>query len=272
MPFLVLLISFFSLFPVVSKKPAGIRAGIWRGVLMTNGGELPFNFETKLEDGSLTVEIMNGDERIIVDEVSVVEDSVFIRMPLFDSEFRLKYGAQTMTGRFINHSRTANNVFPFTAEFGKTYRFTEEKVTPAANISGRWEVDFSKGTADSSKAVGIFSQSANELSGTFLTTSGDYRYLEGTVQGNHVFLSCFDGSHLFLFKADIGGDGKLQGMYYSGNHWQEPWVAKRNQKFELPDPHSLTFLKTGYQKLDFSFLTWMVIQYHFQMRALETKS
>lgn len=253
MLFLQLLLSIFSISFLPIEKPAGIQIGTWRGVLLTKGGELPFTFETKMQDGTVYLEIINGEERIKVDEISVMDDSVFIQMPLFDSEFRLKYGPQSFSGLYINHARKVNNIFPFKAEFGKTYRFTEEHVTPATDISGRWEVDFSKGTADSTKAVGIFNQKGNYLTGTFLTTSGDYRYLEGTIQSNHIFLSCFDGSHVFLFKADIGLDGLMHGTYYSGNHWQEPWQAKRNSRFELPDPYSLTFLKAGYNRLNFSF-------------------
>ena len=236
-----------------ADSPAGVRTGMWRGVLTTNGGELPFNFETKMQDGHLYFEIINGTERINADEVKVVDDSVFIKMPVFDSEFRLKYTTTSMSGLYINHSRKDKNVFPFNAEFGKAYRFTDEKIKPVANISGRWEVEFSKGTADSSRAVGIFQQSGNDLTGTFMTTSGDYRYLDGTVQGDQLFLSTFDGSHAYLFKATIDPAGRISGMYYSGNHWQELWVARHNESYELPDPYTLTYLKPGYDRFDFSF-------------------
>lgn len=244
----------FSILSVASiAAPAGIPTGIWRGVLTTQGGELPFNFESAYAGGKLYFEIINGEERIRVDEVAIADDSIIIKMPVFDSEFRLKYGPKEMTGNWINHARKTNNVFPFRAYFGVAYRFTPEKLKPVANISGRWEVDFSKNTEDSSKAVGIFTQSDNLVTGTFLTTSGDYRYLEGTVQGNHLLLSCFDGSHAFLFDATIDPAGVLQGMFYSGNHWMEPWVAKRNNTFELPDASTLIHLKPGYDKLAFTF-------------------
>lgn len=250
---LYLLLSSVSLFLTHDKLPAGIKSGIWRGILTTHGGELPFNFETRYESGKLLVVIMNGEEKITVNEVAVINDSVVIKMPVFDSEFRLQYTPETMSGLWINHSRKVNNIFPFKATYGQQFRFTDESVKPVLNISGRWEVDFSAGTADSSKAVGIFEQSGNSLEGTFLTTSGDYRYLEGTVQGNNFFLSCFDGSHAFLFKGTIDPAGTLQGMYYSGNHWQEPFFAKKNADYQLPDPSSFIKLKTGYDKLAFTF-------------------
>jgi len=45
----------------------------------------------------------------------------------------------------------------------------------------------------------------------------------------------------------------MNGMFYSGNHWKEPFVAKRNENYELPDDDSLPFLKEGYDKIAFSF-------------------
>nr|MBA2421725.1 TlpA family protein disulfide reductase [Chitinophagales bacterium] len=251
--FIHILLSWFSPLSTLASANAGISIGTWRGVLMMKNGELPFTFETKLSGEKVILDIINGEEHILVEEVTITGDSVIIRMPVFDSEFRLKYTPQMMSGNYINHSRKTDNIIPFKAEFNKSHRFTEEKITPVANITGRWEVDFSKGTADSSKAVGAFHQKGNELKGTFLTVSGDYRYLDGTVQGNKIFLSAFDGAHAFLFTATIASDGLLSGMYYSGNHWKEPWVAKQNPSFQLPDPYTLTYLKPGYDRFDFNF-------------------
>ncbi|HRH67856.1 MAG TPA: TlpA disulfide reductase family protein, partial [Bacteroidia bacterium] len=39
----------------------------------------------------------------------------------------------------------------------------------------------------------------------------------------------------------------------SGSHYHETWSAFRNDKAELPDPESLTFIKPGYDKLNFKF-------------------
>ena len=49
------------------------------------------------------------------------------------------------------------------------------------------------------------------------------------------------------------GSDTLTGSYQSGTHWQEPWVAVRNPQFTLRDPDSLTFLREGYDMVDFSF-------------------
>ena len=227
-----------------------MQKGMYRGVFQLHEGvELPINFEVK---GDKEIVFINASERITATEIRMDADSLFIRMPMFDSEFKLKVKGDSLTGRWINYSRKINNILAFKARYNLKYRFAE-KNEEAVDFGGKWEVDFSPGTADSSKAIGVFKKSGNIIEGTFLTNSGDYRYLEGSVQGGTLYLSCFDGIHAFLFKAEMQKDGSLKGMFWAGAHWQEKWVARRNDKYELPDANSLTFLKPGFDKIDFRF-------------------
>ena len=45
----------------------------------------------------------------------------------------------------------------------------------------------------------------------------------------------------------------MLGAFYSGNHAKELFTAKRNEAFELPDPNELTYLKEGYDRIEFEF-------------------
>ena len=152
-------------------------------------------------------------------------------------------------GSFIKES--LSRVVPFQAYFGKRNRF-ETKAPPTVNISGIWETYFDINTSDEYPAKGIFTQDENIVRGTFRTKTGDYRYLEGVVDGDSLKLSTFDGAHVFLFKAQVT-DSTLVGRFFSGNHSIEDFMAARNEVFELPDANSLTFLREGYDKFDFSF-------------------
>jgi len=76
--------------------------------------------------------------------------------------------------------------------------------------------------------------------------------LEGIVNDDSLKLSCFDGSHAFLFLAALKGDS-LIGSFRSGTHWEEPWVAVRNEAFALQNPDSLTSLREGYDMVNFRF-------------------
>jgi peroxiredoxin len=247
---LVCLITFFSdanILPV----------GMWQGHLQLNDStDLPFTFEVKYDMEIYTVIFYNAEERISTNEISIKKDSVFIHMPVFDSEFKLQMGeGNTLKGVWINHARKDKNVIPFNAKKGDFYLFHRESdYLKAIDISGNWETTFSPDTKDSSKALGIFKMEGINLTGTFLTETGDYRFLQGEQCGLYsIALSCFDGAHAFLFTGEVKGDSIVEGHFYSGAHWHEPWAAKRNDKFELRNPDSLTYLKPGFTKVDFSF-------------------
>jgi hypothetical protein len=45
--------------------------------------------------------------------------------------------------------------------------------------------------------VGEFKQQVAKVTGTFLTTTGDYRFLEGTVSGDQLYLSVLTAGMLF---------------------------------------------------------------------------
>ncbi len=126
------------------------------------------------------------------------------------------------------------------------------KSKPKHDVSGIWETEFGKGTGDTYMAKGIFKQQGEKVTGTFRTITGDYRFLEGLVEGDSLKLSTMDGAHAFLFLARVT-DSTLRGTFYSGKHFKAPFEGKRNDSFELPDPESLTFLKEGYEKLSFTF-------------------
>jgi thiol-disulfide isomerase/thioredoxin len=72
------------------------------------------------------------------------------------------------------------------------------------------------------------------------------------MDGDSLKLSAFDGAHAFLFIAKVT-DSILDGQFYSGNHWKEPFFAKRNPSYDLPNSDELTVLKEGYDRLEFSF-------------------
>ncbi|WP_426669933.1 peroxiredoxin family protein [Mucilaginibacter sp. McL0603] len=237
-----------------SFAQSSLKTGIWRGALMTSSGnELPFNFEVTTDAGKQQLAIINGGERFKVTDIKQEGDSVFIQMPLFNSEFRLKYEGESLKGKWIKHLGNRDGVMDFTAASGQSWRFLKDPEKPAYNVSGRWSAIFGEG-AHADTTIGEFKQNGSELTGTFLTTTGDYRYLQGTVSGNKLYLSTFDGGHAFIFTAGIKDDKTLVGgKFYSGYSGLDKWNAVRNENAKLPDAYSLTYLKPGYKKIDFSF-------------------
>ena len=245
----------FFLFLLISISALGkdLKSGSWCGVLQLNDStDLPFNFEVKNHSGKISLDIINAEERIPVDEISFLKDSIFIRMPVYDSEFRCMNFGDSLKGVWINHARKDKNILPFRAWSGTTKRFEWKTDYPFFEVRGKYEVTFSAGTKDESKAILIIGLTSTQTIGTVLTESGDYRYMEGILPFPYLFLSCFDGSHAFLMKGELL-DGTFIGDFYSGAHGYETWIGRDNNDFELRNPDSLTFLKPGADKIRFSF-------------------
>jgi thiol-disulfide isomerase/thioredoxin len=175
-------------------------------------------------------------------------------MPLFNSEFRLKFEGKGLKGNWIKHLADKDAVMAFTAQPGLNWRFVKDAGVPLYNVSGKWAAVFDEGQPDAEKLVGVFQQTGTKVTGTFLSISGDYRYLEGSVVKNKLYLSCFDGGHAFIFTADITNAKTLSnGKYYSGVSGLDSWGAVKDANAKLPDAYSLTVLKPGYKKIAFTF-------------------
>ncbi|GGW42770.1 peroxiredoxin family protein [Arenibacter certesii] len=211
---------------------------------------LPFNFILAREDkGDYTIEIHNADEIISVNEITFKKDSILIKLPVFEGYIAATFTAETIDGVF--RIDNLNREVPFKASYGVKERFVRDG-QPLYNVTGSWETEFSPSTQNSYMAKGIFKQIDDRVTGTFRTATGDYRYLEGIQQGDSLKLSTFDGAHAYLFMGKVS-DNLMEGVFYSGNHFKESFVAKRNENFDLPQTDELTYLKEGYDKLEFSF-------------------
>ncbi|WP_299124391.1 TlpA disulfide reductase family protein [uncultured Winogradskyella sp.] len=231
------------------KKQETLKTGTYRAVLeVQDKEELPFIFEV---ESPTKLKIFNAEEVIEVDEVEYRNDSIFIKAPVFEGYFAGVFEDDfAIKGTFIKES--LDRVVPFYAQYERLERFYASN-SANKSVTGIWETVFSKGIeGEEYIAKGIFKQEGDKVTGTFRTTTGDYRYLEGVMDGNKLKLSTFDGAHAFLFTA-IVTDSTMEGSFYSGNHWKEPFVAKRNEAYELPSANDLTFLKDGYDSLEFSF-------------------
>jgi peroxiredoxin len=232
-------------------KEHRLNEGIWRAELEVMDNELlPFNFKvSKNATGDYIMQIMNAEEVIDVDEIKLMGDSIVIQTPVFEGYLAGKFTENRIKGEFIKES--LDRVVPFEATYGLEKRFTTSK-SSKMDVSGLWETYFNPNVADEYVGKGIFLQEGNLVTGTFRTTTGDYRYLEGVMDADSLKLSAFDGAHAFLFTAKVT-DSSMSGTFYSGNHSKETFVAKRNDGFELPSPDSLTFMNEGYDKLAFTF-------------------
>jgi thiol-disulfide isomerase/thioredoxin len=239
---------------VFAQAANKLRTGWYRAsIYREDGGEISFNAEVQLRSGKQIIFIRNAAERLLVDDIKVKGDSVHIEMPFFESYFRLQLQPDgSLKGKWFKAGSLKLLEFPVTFVYGQKERFPVNEST-AQNATGRWQVNFTRPNGTDRPAIAEFKQNGSALTGTFLTPSGDYRFLEGVVNGNEMQLSCFDGSHAYYFTATINGNEISNGKFFSSASPAELWRATKNNTAALPDTTPVTQLKPGESKLNFSF-------------------
>jgi thiol-disulfide isomerase/thioredoxin len=245
---------FLSLF-ILLNQFSNAQITRWRATVKTDGGDLPFGLELqKTSKSTYKVFILNASERFQTDDATLTGDSLTIAISIFDAQIVAKMSAKVLEGIYSkNKGRKSYTQSPFKATLGYLDRFRTNKMAIRGNAQGKWSVNFINPTSGKvSDAVGVFQQKGNVVTGTFLTTTGDYRFMDGNMVGDSLFLSTFDGSHTYLLRTKVEGDkmtGKIYGAIKGFSHFQ----ATRNAKAELPDLGKITYLKEGYDKLAFTF-------------------
>lgn len=221
--------------------------GQWEAAIQCPGGEIRFGIDMQRSDtGQWQAWLTNGEERIAVPKVQIDQKQIVLEIDHFDSQLKLSPVAdQHWQGKWRKR-RTASDYLTMDVKAERVDETNSPETLPVAanDFIGRWEVQFS---SSEDPAVGIFQRRGERVHGTFLTTTGDYRYLDGTIQEikgkDRMILSCFDGAHAFLFHAEVEADDHLQGDFWSSDKWHETWTAVRNSQAELPDDFRQTITK-----------------------------
>ncbi len=235
-------------------------AGLWRGVLDSPGGELPFGIEIQQKGGQLAAHILNGQERVDTSAVKFDGYNVVIEFEWFDARIsaQLTDDAQHMNGQW---SKTASgkdktSQLPFSASRGYDYRFEQELNNNSypVNATGSWEVVFADEDGES-LAIAEFQQSNTRVTGTFLTPTGDYRFLDGSVNGQNLKLSAFDGAHAFLFAAKIDQDKLTDGHFWSRESYHATWTGRLSDDTSeyLPSAWEMNQVTTEDNSVSFAF-------------------
>lgn len=223
------------------------------GVMDLGGEELIFEFDRYANH---TWVIRNGTERIFVDDVRQEGDTLVLKMPVFRSEFHVAWNGKIYQGYWLNLDKADDYKITFTGrpDEGELERFAMLS-SNYSEIRSVYEVTFGDGQ-DAYAAIGLFERHKHQVYGSFATETGDYRHLQGVIIGDSLRLSGFDGAHAFHFTATIDSDGALSnGVFYSGTHYQSTWSGIPNDKAELRDADTLTYLKEGYTEVAFEALS-----------------
>lgn len=234
--------------PIEEKEQSSDLSGDWVGRIALNDSTgLNFNAKISAVDSSYVFTVLNGDEQLEATMIPLAKDSFKIEMPVFANYFLVKVEADALLGQYINPD-AKDYILPFSAERGFDRYPNTQNLDP---LKGYWRMDFNPGSDDGGSGLAYFEIVDGEVHGTVMTSTGDYRYLQGSAAAGKLNFSAFDGAHLFHFEAELFDT--IRGRFYSGRSYMAPFLMYKDSTFSLPDPDALTFIKEGYDGFDFSF-------------------
>ena len=236
------------------QESGTLPAGYWSATITLPGGDIETGIEISQDGERFHASLINGQERVRIDEVSFTDGELSLRFPAFNNEIRATLVDGDLNGELTLVKRFGNTqVMPFAATPGGEAD-PDDNAAPNHDLSGRWAVRFHEPDGSDSASIGEFAQRGSRLFGTFLNPNGDHRFLAGHVRGDNFDLSTFDGAHAFIFSGKIDESGAIVNAdFWSGTSWHQNWSGERNDSVELPDAFSRTFLNPGYERFDFEF-------------------
>ncbi len=239
--------------PSVDETPV-LRSGYWQASITLLGGDIETGIEISRDGELYQASLVNGQERVRIDDVSFSDGELLLRFPAFNNEIRATLADGKLKGELTIVRRFGETqVMPFSAMPGNEHS-QEDGAAPNHDMSGRWQVRFHEPDGTDSPSIGEFAQRGSRLFGTFLNPNGDHRFLAGHVRGNNFHLSTFDGAHAFIFSGEISEAGDIQNAsFWSATSWHQYWSAIPNEDVELPDSYQRAFLNPGYETFEFEF-------------------
>lgn len=230
-----------------------LKAGKWYGEFTAEKNNIPFTFEvenTASDSLPTLVTLTNGEERVPIENISYSGDTVTIYIKEYDTQLQGVLKGDTLKGIFRRLFNEEDKGTPFRAIYGNIPRFKTEG-TASDSLAGKWDIQFisENGTKNN---VGIFAGKDGILTGSILTNSGDFRYLEGVIDADGFRLSAFAGLSAYLIKGSFTDKDNFEGEFISTRGVQKI-KGTRNNKAALSNPYDLTTLKKGYKTLDFKF-------------------
>jgi len=253
---IIFIIMIFCLLACTGKRQVPVD-GHWRAAWTSSGGEIPVDLFLKTnESGDIEAEVHNDIEVVKFSRVSRIGNQLDFFIDRYESHIHAELSAdgKSMAGNWSKQTGSPNQM-PFAAVKGDLERFPRDRYYASSskaarqNVSGNWKLRFEGDELDS---VGIFRQQGEKVTGTIRCIDGDFRWLEGVYRSGLFLLSSFNGSWVFLFKAEMDENGRLNGIWARGPRKPVKWTASLEEP-SYPDSFQLTKLSNRERLLRFTY-------------------
>jgi hypothetical protein len=238
-------------------KKEAVLDGHWRAAWDSSGGEIPVDLYLRTNSaGGLEAEVRNDSEVVRFSRVVRSGNDINFYIDRYECVIKasLAEDGMSMSGHWSKQTGSPNKM-SFSAVKADLERFPRETYpglsdeAPVENISGTWKLRFEGDTYDS---VALFRQDGERLTGTIRAIDGDFRYLEGVYRNGLLLLSSFNGTWVFLFKAEMDSQGILHGFWARGPREPAKWTAIREEP-NYPDSFQITRLSNPEGRLRFRY-------------------
>ena len=182
-------------------------------------GQLPFYFETvesdgfyfKIQDHAISSRISIGRDK------ATAKDTISIAFENSNAVIEAIFEENVMEGTYTN---TEGLKFPFVAWYGKNYLFSTLKKTPKNLERQNFDIKVQWEDQDSSEILNLtINQSGNELTGKI----ADFN-LSGSIQGDKIYLSGFNGVEGILIEGKVEQDEKFIGTIRDLSNRKGIWI------------------------------------------------
>ena len=230
--------------------------------IVSPGGDIPFRVEfEELPNDEIGAWLVNGAERTRVPKVDVTDDGFVLHWDYYDAKIEATISEipgdvrHTVAGTWTkrrNATEWATMKLSGTLLWPEAQQAAPVRGDTRSPVAGRWAMQFAQ---EQERSILLLEgpppgEAANVLNGTVLTTTGDYRHLQGRLMDDRLVLTTFDAGHVMLFKATLRPDGTLAGDFWSGPSFHDTWTAQKDDRVTLPDPFSLSKFVATPEQLD----------------------
>jgi thiol-disulfide isomerase/thioredoxin len=209
-----------------SPSAAGVPApvGLWHAELIpSEGHEVFFDLKVVAKGSGLFASVLNGAAEIPFTSADWDGANLTLELAHYDAKVVAEPKGPELEGRYARVVATGLAEVPFRASRRAP---TAPRSKGGVSLDGSWGVEMGN-TKNVEKLTGVFRQKGSAVTGTFLSTTGDYGALHGTFDGERLVLSVFDGVHVYRFDAELLPDGTLAGEFRSRMNPPVSWRGKR---------------------------------------------
>lgn len=200
------------------------------------GEWLPFRMSLTQEQNQQRVQLHNAGEIIQLTPAKQVADTTFYPFVDYHASLTLVPNEKSgFTGYWVNYEGNPVKKRALKATL-VTDNYKEENVGEA--FKGHWRAQIIRPNR-ATDAMVILEPYGQKLFGTIRTNAGDYRFLEGKVQGDSFYLSSFSGNSLFFLEGHLKGDSLLSTIHgLSTNTIRVEGI--KDDTYEMANGESLT--------------------------------